>query len=408
MATSGWTEDERATNPAFAGARNLGKPNGVREYYAEDAPPPAFDADTQERDAWINRVELAKRRDAEAANLESRKMSRGDFLKKYALGQGGTFLADDKGGNSASEVAGQSVAEYYDKYLADGVAPRTMSVGGDGSTETVPWNWGGGTTRDALKQQIGLDAWSNVDPHPESNQQDGWNDAWQQVGKPIAMAAGMAYGVGALGGAAGAGSGAAAAASPYAISGGTGTLGAGSAATTGAAMGSTGAGLTTGGLTGATALPSATGLAGYMGMNAGYGATALNTGALNTGMSLARGNNIGDSLKSGATAALLSPVSGYVSGAVGGGTMGALAGSTASGAVQGGISGRGIINGARDGFVNGVVGIAGNKLGGWTSGATGSKAAGWLAKTGAKTALNSALKKKPVAKPRNVKTGGWA
>lgn len=215
------------------------------------------------------------------------KMTREQFIKKYALGPGGTFLADDKGGNSASEVAGQSVADYYDTYLADGVAPRTMRTGADGSTDEVPWNWGGGTTRDGLKQQIGLDAWSNVDPHPESNQQDGWNDAWQQIGKPIAMGAAMYSGIGALNGMAGAGAAGAsevgATATP--VTGGGGAVGT-ALPSTGAMGGTTGAvgasELAAGGLGTATlptvtvtgsAIPATAGLS--AGQVAGLGASGL-------------------------------------------------------------------------------------------------------------------------------------
>ena len=178
------------------------------------------------------------------------KMTREQFIKKYGLGPGGTFLADDRGGNAASEVAGQSVADYYDRYLADGVAPRTMRVGGDGSTEEVPWNWGGGTTRDGIKQQIGLDAWTNVDPHPESNQQNGWDDAWQQIGKPIAMGAAMYSGIGALNGMAGAG-----AAGATEVGGATATPVYGSGGAVGTSLPSTGAAAGNLGFSGSMAMP---------------------------------------------------------------------------------------------------------------------------------------------------------
>jgi hypothetical protein len=165
-------------------------------------------------------------------------------------------------------------------------------------------------------------------------------------------------------------------------------LGAAALGTGVSAVGAAGAGTTVAGTTvaGAAAAP-ASGLAGTLGMNAGLGATALNTGALNTGMGLLRGQNIGDALKSGATGALLSPVSGYVGDLVGGGTVGTLAGNTALGGVQGLISGKGLADGARDGFVNGLVSEAGSYMGGKASGLTDSKFAGTAANTLTQTAL---------------------
>jgi len=114
-------------------------------------------------------------------------------------------------------------------------------------------------------------------------------------------------------------------------------------------------------------------------MNAGYGATALNTGALNTGASLVRGRNIGDALTDGATAALLSPVSSYTSGAVGGGLAGSVAGNAALGAARAGLTGRDVMSGARDGGVNGLVSYAGSQMGDWAKGATDSNFAGQAA-----------------------------
>ena len=150
------------------------------------------------------------------------------------------------------------------------------------------------------------------------------------------------------------------------------------AAALGAGVGALG-GLGAGSAAAAAATTPATGLAGLLGMDSGLAATALNTGALNTGMSLARRNNIGDALKSGATGALLSPVSGYVSGLTGGGTLGTLAGNTALGGVQGAIGGRGFGRGLQDGFVNGLVSEAGSYIGGKASGLTGNNFAGTAA-----------------------------
>jgi hypothetical protein len=134
----------------------------------------------------------------------------------------------------------------------------------------------------------------------------------------------------------------------------------------------------------------ATGLAGSLGMQAGLGATALNTGALNTGMSLVRGKNIGDSLKSGATAAFLSPISSYVGDAVGGGYTGQILGNTALGGAQGVLNGQGFGKGLQDGFVNGLASSAGSYMGGLAKGATGSNFAG----TAANSLTQSTLKGK--------------
>lgn len=132
------------------------------------------------------------------------KMTLDQFLAKYALGPNGTFLADDKGGNAASEVAGQNVADYYKKYLAEGAEPRTQQVGGWDSPTDAAFNWGSGKDR-ITGEQVGLDAWSNVDAHPESNRLDGLGEFWKSVGKPAALMAAAGFGVNALNGLVGAG-----------------------------------------------------------------------------------------------------------------------------------------------------------------------------------------------------------
>ena len=126
-----------------------------------------------------------------AAHTAANRMSREDFLKKY----GQTFVADDKGGNAASEVAGQDVGAYYDNYLADGATGDSSGFG---------WKY-----RDANPY---FDAWDNVDPHPESQDLGGVGEFWRQIGRPAATAAAAYFGVNALGGLLG-GSGAASAAS---------------------------------------------------------------------------------------------------------------------------------------------------------------------------------------------------
>ena len=189
-------------------------------------------------------------------------MSREDFIKKY----GTTFVADDKGGNAASEVAGQDVAAYYDTNLGPGATGDSSGFG---------WKY-----RDAHPY---FDAWDNVNPHPESQDLGGVGEFWRQLGRPIATAAAMYYGVSALG----------------SMTGGAAATGAGTAATgTGGAAG-IGSGTALGGATGVAAAPTASGVAGVLGMDAGVGATMVNSAALSTGRSLATGHNIGDALTSG-------------------------------------------------------------------------------------------------------------
>ena len=126
------------------------------------------------------------------------KMTREQFIAKYALGPGGTFLADDKGGNASSEVAGQSVADYYDMFLAPDAKPRTYTDF-EGNTRTLGWGDGSAYQNSAQAQDAdGFDAWDNVDPHPESSRGNGLQEAWRQVGRPVATAAAMYYGAGAL------------------------------------------------------------------------------------------------------------------------------------------------------------------------------------------------------------------
>lgn len=209
-----------------------------------------------------NTAEVAKRASEQKEYTEKHSMSREDFIKQY----GETFVSNDKGGNAASEVHGQNVGEYYDKYLGKD-AKKTVSMGTpgiDGYSET-PIAWGEGNYRDNHPY---FDGYDNVKPHPESQRGNGLDEAWKTIGRPIATAVAAYYGVGALAGA-------------------TGAAGAGAAATT-----------------------PASGLAGMAGMDAGTAATALNSGALNTAISLVKGKNIGDSLKSGAMAAVMSPLTG--------------------------------------------------------------------------------------------------
>lgn len=222
----------------------------------------------------------------------------------------------------------------------------------------------------------------------------------------VAMTAGVASGM-AGGAAAGTGAGGAAATGAgatslgavpalegvsYGLAGGTGTLGAATAA--GTATGMTGAGLAAGGLT--AAAPTAAGLAGVLGMSPGMAATALNTGAMNAGVTLARGGNIGEALKSGATAAVFSGVGGWakdLAAPVIGNTAASVASGAATGALGAAVTGgdwkKGLVNGAISSGIN----EASKAVGGWARTETAdmgrgiSNAAGNVAAVGTNTVL---------------------
>lgn len=322
-------------------------------------------------DNWVDPSIEAQRLAAEKAQAEytaKHAMSREDFIKKYAIGEGGTFVANDKGGNAASEVAGQSVAEYYDKYL-DPEAPKTKTQwnAGKGESEEVSAAWSGdGKYR---YTHPNFDAWDNVNPHPESNLSDGFGEFFKQV-KPFAAMAAMGLGASAFAG-----------------------WSAGAAATGGSA--GIGSGTVLGG--GAATSSSASGLAGMVGMKSGMAATALNSGALNAGITALRGGSLEDSLKSGLTAAALSPVGGWAKGVVGEATSGlgklasnAIA-STAAGAATGAagaaLTGQDIGKGATNGLISGGVSAFGNAVGGWAKQETGSDLVGMAASAGTKAVL---------------------
>ena len=200
-------------------------------------------------------------------------MTREEFIKKYALGNsdyydpnsgwkyggGGAntgFLADDKGGNAASEVAGMNVGDYYDKYLGAGADPNA--------------NWDPNNKYNGAIQS----GWDNVNPHPESSRGNGFEEAWRQVGRPIATAASMYYGAGALNGMFG---GAPAVATSAPVVGGGGAMG-----TALPALAETGAGSGLfSGLNAVEGFGGATGaLGGLGGAGAGAGTAAGGTGIL--------------------------------------------------------------------------------------------------------------------------------
>jgi hypothetical protein len=305
-------------------------------------------------DNWVDPSIEAQRLAAEKAQAEytaKHAMSREDFIKKYAIGEGGTFVANDKGGNAASEVAGQSVAEYYDKYLGpDAKKTYTLGHGADNDTTEEQITWGGGKYRDAHPY---FDAYDNVNPHPESQLGNGLEEFVKQA-RPFAAMAAMGMGAAALGG------------------------------------------WSAGATTAAAATP-ASGLAGMVGMKSGMAATALNSGALNAGITALRGGSLEDSLKSGLTAAALSPVGGWAKGVVGEATAGLGKGisnaiaSTAAGAATGAagaaLTGKDIGKGATTGLIAGGIQSFGNAVGGWAKQETGSDLVGMAASAGTKAVL---------------------
>ena len=146
-------------------------------------------------DNWVDPSIEAQRLAAEKAQADytaKHAMSRDDFIKKYALGPDGTFVANDKGGNAASEVAGQSVAEYYDAYLSpDRKKTKTQWNSGNGENEEVSAEW----TSDGKYRYTNpnFDAYDNVNPHPESNLGNGLEEFVKQA-KPFAAMGAMALG----------------------------------------------------------------------------------------------------------------------------------------------------------------------------------------------------------------------
>ena len=134
-------------------------------------------------------------------------MTREEFIAKY----GKTFVADDKGGNAASEVAGQDVAEYYDRYIGpNALGYDTMRVGEFGlDTAQIAPIWQRSASKYSNSAQAndadGWTAYDYVNPHPTSNDLGGLGEAWKAVGRPLATMAAMYYGGNALGGLTGAG-----------------------------------------------------------------------------------------------------------------------------------------------------------------------------------------------------------
>ena len=114
----------------------------------------------------------------------------------------------------------------------------------------------------------------------------------------------------------------------------------------------------------------AAGAAGWMGMAPGLAATAVNTGLLSTGVSLATGHNIGDSIKTGFASAALSGVGGWANESIGGATAG-LGATTSkalstigSGAITGGagavLTGQDVGEGIKGGIISSGIRAIGN------------------------------------------------
>ncbi len=126
---------------------------------------------------------------------------------------------------------------------------------------------------------------------------------------------------------------------------------------------------------GSSVVTPASGVAGWLGMDAGMGATALNTGVLNAGMTKLRGGTWEDAAKSGLIGAALSPV-GTMAGDAATSTanpyitnpdilkaIGTTAAGTAIGTGQALLTGQPVGTGFTQGFVNGLVNSVGNYAG---------------------------------------------
>lgn len=171
----------------------------------------------------------------------------------------------------------------------------------------------------------------------------------------------------------------------------------------------------------ATAAGSASGLAGTLGMSQGFAATALNAGALNAGVTLARGGNIGDALKSGVTAAAFAGVGGWAK-ELATPVLGSAGASVASGAATGALGAaatggdwkQGAITGGISGGINEASKFAGNLA--KTETAELGKTASNLIGNAASTVTNAALRGGDVGKSLEVAAantlgnyaGGWA
>ena len=227
-----------------------------------------------------------------AAHTAANRMSREDFLRKY----GQTFVADDKGGNAASEVAGQDVGAYYDNYLADGATGDSSGFG---------WKY-----RDANPY---FDAWDNVDPHPESQDLGGVGEFWRQIGRPAATAAATYFGVNALGGLMGGGAAAGEAAGFSGMGGAGGAMGAGAdfglvgagAEAAGTAAGAAGTAAGTGGFTGSMLMPELAGSmpAGVTSFSSMIPVAEVGTGFLTPAGTLGGATAVGGGLLGSGTAA---------------------------------------------------------------------------------------------------------
>ena len=135
-------------------------------------------------------------------------------------------------------------------------------------------------------------------------------------------------------------------------------------ATGGAVAGWSTGGAAAAGTAGATT--GATGLAGTLGMNAGMGATALNAGALNAGVTAVMGGDLKDVLKAGVTGAALSGVGGWAKEAATpflGNAGASVASGAAMGATGAALTGGDVMQGLTRGAVAGGVSEVGKFAG---------------------------------------------
>lgn len=213
-------------------------------------------------------------------------------------------------------MTSQTAREKEAARMAAGVDPRTVSAKGVAYTDTLGDMYGGRVlTPEGMKEHDRLKELDTNDAHAEG------------LRNAAKFTAAVFGGAALMGGAAGAGA---------------------------AGTGATTAGTTAG--TAAAATP-ASGLAGYMGMDAGVGASMVNSGALNAGRSLATGHNIGDAMQAGFRGAATSWLGTEFGDAIG--TMGDGAISASQADILGDAGAQYVVNGrdaALNSFVMGEVG----------------------------------------------------
>lgn len=349
---------ERSGNkPNFAAGGAVPTDAEIQQFYAAHKDDPAaLKAAMQQYGVDTAAVNAALGQDA-AAELQQRLATVPDVtfdqfstkVQPSMLDESGRFRGPQSGVNYAFE--GLTPQQAYEQTVARHRAAQTTDGYGQGNADRDPAL--AGSLQDALNP-----AWREG---VVSTNKGGLLGNW---GVPLAMLA-----------------------APFAAA----AAGVGSAAgATAASTGSAGA---------------ASGLAGKLGMDAGLAANALNSGALSTGMNLARGQNFGEALRGGLASAAMSPVGGWAGNAATGAlsnsglspatikALGGIASNTATGGASAALRGQNVGKGLTSGFANGLVGAAGNYVGGLTRASTNSELAG----NAASALAQGALRGKPLS-----------